>query len=83
MGIAQHMNPASTLTDQEYHFLTHVQRWGSDGYPIARFGSRWRWVDSYGIRPEGNHIFATKRDAMNAIESFLDHLRDKHAGRAA
>ena len=68
------------LTENESFTITHWSRFGSDGYPIHKRGSRW-WVDGIqgcGACPAG---FRTKREAVAQWERYIDVLIDKSAGR--
>ena len=68
------------MTENESFTLTHWSRFGSDGYPIHKRGSRW-WVDGIrgcGACPSG---FRTKREAVAQWERYIDVLIDKSAGR--
>ena len=68
------------LSDAENDFLAHMQRWGSDGYPIAKAGRKWFWAPAFGIL--GSPIaYPTKTAAVAAVEAYLDILVDKLAGR--
>jgi hypothetical protein len=68
------------LSEDEQALLTHVSRWGSDGYPIKKVGARWWCWDYRSIR--GPQVcFPTKKQAVVSFEAFLDVLRDAKAGR--
>lgn len=68
------------LTEDEHALVNHVTRWGSDGYPVQRVGSRWSWGPWRGI--EGPPVlFRRKRDAVASFEAYVDILLDKLAGR--
>lgn len=70
------------LTVAESDFLQHVQRWGSDGYPIQKAKSgKWLWVKISGIKGAPT-VYKTKAAATAAIGAYIDILLDKHAGRA-
>ena len=68
------------LTIAEAAFLEHNIRWGSDGHPIAKIGRGWHWQDVAGVRGAPT-VYRTKRECVEAIERYLDILRDKMAGR--
>lgn len=68
------------LTEDEAFILTHVQRWGSEGYPIHRVGHGWTWGPIAGVRGLP-YTVQTKREAVRLFELYLDILRDKLAGR--
>ena len=68
------------LSENEKRILTHISRWGSDGYPIHKSGNKWMWVEFFGINGAPT-IYKTKKEAFAAFEIFLDVLRDKAAGR--
>ena len=68
------------ISEDEQALMTHISRFGSDGYPVRRVGSRhWAW-DYRGIK--GPPVcFPTKRQAVASFEAFMDVLRDAKAGR--
>ncbi len=67
------------LSEEEARLMTHVSRWGSDGYPIKRCGRGWSWgTDDVKGPPE---IFKTKRAAAESFERWEGIMRDKLAGR--
>lgn len=68
------------LTEDERFILTGWSMWGSDGYPVAKRGSRW-WVD--GVRGLGGCPagFKTKREAQAQWEAYIQTIIDKDAGR--
>lgn len=68
------------LTADERDLLTHVSRFGSEGYPVSKVGSRhWSWTWRGKCGPPT--VFRTKREAVASFERFLDVLRDAKAGR--
>lgn len=71
------------LTERESFMLNHIMRWGSDGYPVQKVGSRhWSWA--YGSGNDTHQcpvVFPTKKQAVSSFEAHLDILRDKKAGR--
>jgi len=57
------------LSDDEAGLLYHVQRWGSDGYPIERVGRSWHWRDWRSVR--GAPVaYRTKTAAVGAFEAW-------------
>lgn len=68
------------LLEDERALMTHVTMFGSDGYPVARVGSRhWSW--SYrSLSAPG--VYKTKREATTAFESYLEVLRSCLAAAA-
>jgi hypothetical protein len=74
------MKLMTEMTENESFTITHWSRFGSDGYPIIKRGSRW-WVDGIrgcGACPAG---FRTKREAVAQWERYINILIDKSAGR--
>lgn len=63
--------PRRHLSDAERALLTHVSRWGSDGYPVVRLGRKWA-IDTPATRIPT--CFKTKREAVAAFERYLDVL---------
>ena len=70
----------ATLSKGENEWLTHMSRWGSDGYPICKRGRGWVFERAYGVGGAPT-VFKTKRAAVTQCELFYDILRDKAAGR--
>ena len=68
------------LTEDQAFILTHVDRWGSDGYPVHRLGRGWTWGPICGVRGLP-HPVRTKREAVRLFELYLEILRDKLAGK--
>jgi len=70
------------LSEDEKRLVTHIMRWGSDGYPISklRSGRGWIWSGFGNIKGPPT-VFKTKRAAFDWFESYLDVLIDAHAGR--
>jgi len=69
------------VTEDERALLNHVIRWGSDGYPVSKVGSRhWSWGPWRSVNGPPC-VFPTKREAVASFERFLDILRDALAGR--
>ncbi len=69
------------LTKDERSFLTHMSRWGSEGYPIRKLKKGgWLWDEFFNIKGAPT-VYRTKRDVTTAIERYIDGLIDKEAGR--
>mgnify|MGYP001603162812 CR=1 FL=1 len=68
------------LTIAEAAFSDHMSRWGSDGYPVRKVGSRWIWDDFCGVSGAPT-VYKTKRECVAAIGRYIDILHDKLAGR--
>lgn len=64
------------VNEDERALLQHVERWGSDGYPVSTHAgrrNRWRWS----FRSLGSPtLYKTKRETIAALERFLDVLRE-------
>lgn len=71
---------AARLSEPEHCWLKHMQRWGSDGYPVAKRGRKW-WVDQAFGAGGCPSPFKTKRDAIAFCDRYLQLLLDKLAGR--
>lgn len=55
------------LTDDEAALLTHITRWGSDGYPIEKLGRKWVWRQWRGVK--GSPVlYKTKKEAVAVFE---------------
>lgn len=67
------------LTDDERSLLTHVTRFGSDGYPIRKLSRGWVW--SYRGIAGSPSVFKTRRAAVASFEAFYLVLIDAKAGR--
>lgn len=65
----------------ERDLVRHVGMWGVDGYPVAKVGSRWHWVEVFGVRGAPK-VYRTKRAAIAAVDAFLDMVRDGLAREA-
>lgn len=63
-------NGLCSLTDDEAALLVHVERWGSDEYPIAKRRREW-WVESYRSVPGFPCPFRTCKAAREAFEAWL------------
>lgn len=68
------------LDAAEKEFLDHMQRWGSDAYPLQKVSRGWVWNEAFGIKG-APVVYKTKREARQAIERYIDALLDKNAGR--
>ncbi len=68
------------LTEDELGLITHVSRWGSDGYPIQKQGRKWTWGAWRSVKGPPV-LYATKREAIAAFERFHEILLDAKAGR--
>ena len=66
------------LDDNERQLLTHVMRFGADGYPVQKIGNRWHWQDAHGV-PGAPTTWKTKREAVEAFERFVNTLMDRQA----
>jgi hypothetical protein len=60
------------LVEDEQSLVTHISRWGSDGYPIKKAGRR-HWTWSYRSL-EAPVLYPTKTKATAAFEAYLDVL---------
>jgi hypothetical protein len=68
------------LTEDERALLNHISRWGSDGYPVRKSGSRWTWGPFLSVNGPPV-LFRTKREAVASFEAFEEILLDANAGR--
>lgn len=69
------------ITDDERALLTHLSRWGSDGYPIRKFRcKRWTWGPWRSVQGPPT-VFQTRREAVASFEAFYEVLVDASAGR--
>ena len=63
-----------TLTADERTLMTHVSRFGSDGYPVRKLRAG-RWIVDAFLTVKGPPtVFRTKREAVAAFERFFDVL---------
>lgn len=79
----QHANAtfSNNLTEGENQFMQHMTRFGSSGYPVKKCGSRhWAFEKAFGAGGSPR-VYPSKREAMGAVEAFMDILRDRIAGR--
>jgi hypothetical protein len=73
------METTNRISEDERDLLNHVILWGSDGNPIDRIGAgKWSW-SFRSLKP--SKIWKTRREAVANLESFLDAIRDRIAGR--
>jgi hypothetical protein len=67
------------LSEDERFVLTHISRWGSDGYPIKKVGSRhWTWGPIRSINGPPV-LFPTKKQAVESFEKYHDSLLERYA----
>ena len=69
----------ANLTEDENALLTHISRWGSDGYPLNHLKRGWTW-DYRGIKGPPV-VFKTKRAAVASFEAYHQVLIDRAVGR--
>ena len=67
-------------TQSEKDFHRAIDRYGSDAYPISRVSRGWIWHEFWGVQG-APVVYKTKREAVQAIERYVDILCDKAAGR--
>lgn len=72
------MSDLRPLTDDEAVLLTHVGRWGSDGYPIVRRRREW-WIVSFRSVPGFPSPYKTRKAARQQFEAYLDLARERLA----
>jgi hypothetical protein len=71
---------SNNLTEGENQFLQHMQRWGSEGYPVSKLGRKWQFERAFGAG--GSPIlYTTKTLAVKAVEAYVEILLDKVAAR--
>lgn len=70
----------TTLSAGENSWLTHINMWGSNGYPVRKLGTRWTFDRAFGVGGTPV-VYPTKKAAVAACEAFYAILRDKSAGR--
>lgn len=62
------------ITDDERALVSHVMRWGSDGYPVRKMRTGvWVWGDWRSITGPPT-VFKTKREAVASFERFHEIL---------
>ena len=66
------------LSEDERGLMTHISRWGSDGYPVHKVGSKhWVWGPFRSIN--GAPVcFPTKKQAVESFEKYMDSLRERY-----
>ena len=70
-----------TLNQAENDFLRHITMWGSAAYPTQKVGNgKWIWREFWGVKGAPT-VYKTKKACVEAIERYMDILRDKAAGR--
>ena len=79
MGDSQVTN--TNLTAEEKSFLGHMNMFGSEGYPVRKVKGGWVWAEFFGVKG-APVIYKTKKACVAAIETYIDILIDKNAGRA-
>lgn len=78
----QHTNKvfSAALTEGENQFFRHMCTWGTDGYPVKKLGRKWQFDKAFGVG--GTPVlYATKAEAVKAVEAYLGILRDRMGGR--
>jgi hypothetical protein len=79
----------ANLSEDENALLTHISRWGSDGYPIRRLAGNTqsaclpspKWIWEYRSINGPPVVFKTKRAAVASFEAYYQVLIDRAAGR--
>jgi hypothetical protein len=66
------MNGLVPLSEDERGLMTHISRWGSEGYPVRKVGSKhWAWGPFRSIN--GAPVcFPTKKQAVESFEKYMD-----------
>jgi hypothetical protein len=59
------------LTNDEAGLIIHIERWGSDGYPISRLGRKWQ-IGSFRSWKGFPILFKTKTAAVKQFEAWHD-----------
>ena len=77
---APKLQACDTRSQAERDFQQHIDHWGSAAYPVRKVGHGWHWFDFWGVKG-APCVYKTKREAVAAIERYLDILCDKSAGR--
>jgi hypothetical protein len=70
---------SNNLTEGENQFLQHMIMFGSDGYPVGKLGRKWQFAKAFGAGGTPT-LYPTKRQAVEAVERYLDILRARIAG---
>lgn len=65
------------ISEDERALMSHISRWGSDGYPVRKTGRGWTWGPWRSIQGPPT-VFKTKREAVAMFERFLDVLLEAH-----
>ena len=68
------------ITTDERALVNHISMWGSQAYPVLRYGTKWHWVDWRGVKG-APVVYKTKTEAVEAFERFHEILLDALAGR--
>lgn len=74
------MNPY-TIEPGRRKLLSHVSRWGSDGYPVHKLGSGWTWGNDDVHGPPV--AFKTKREAVASFERFYEIMVNESGAESA
>ena len=61
------------LSDDDRALMTHIDMWGSSGYPVKKMAGRWTW--DYRSR-SASQMYRTKREATESFETYMGVLRD-------
>lgn len=64
------MGELQPLTDDEAALIAHVERWGSDGYPIEKIGKSWQIV-AFRSWPGYPTTYETKKAAAEQFRRWL------------
>lgn len=70
------------INDSEAALLSHVTRWGADGYPIVKRGRSWWWDEAYGVKGSPTP-YKTKAAAVAAFEVWHDLARERFRDQSA
>lgn len=69
------------LSENERALMTHISRFGSDGYPVHKLGKKWVHGDAFGVR--GSPIvFKTKKEAVASFEAWHAMARERYGFEA-
>lgn len=68
------------LSQAESNFLRAIMMWGASAYPVQKMGNRWFWTEFWGVKGAPTS-YKTKREAVGAVERYVDILIDRKAGR--
>jgi hypothetical protein len=61
------VNDHIQITEEEDRTLAHWSMWGSDGYPVEKYGAGWH------VKYFPN-VFKTKKEAIVKWEAYIDTL---------